>query len=66
MRIRFNAFAVNRIAEIQEGTISDEWYMTPGKLILRIGLQEGNAQAILVVIMEWQSGPEFLQKPISE
>ena len=62
----FNTFAANRIGEIQEGTVSDEWYWTPGKLNIADWVTRGKRPSEIGSGSKWQSGPEFLQKPISE
>ena len=50
----FNTFAVNRIGEIHQGSVKEEWFWV-----------SGNAEEVSE-FSQWQNGPDFLKMEIND
>jgi len=58
----FNTFASNRIGEIHQATVADEWYWVPGKPWLNVAdVTTRGCPPAEVNNCLWQEGPEFLR-----
>ena len=62
----FNTFAANRIGEIHQGSVKEEWFWVSGKLnIADLTTRGANAEEVSE-FSEWQNGPDFLKAEIKE
>ena len=62
----FNTFAANRIGEIQQDTIEEEYYWLPGKLNVADYLTRGKSPKDIKEGTPWQDAPKFLANDKSE
>jgi len=62
----FNTFAANRIGEIQQKTDPQEWFWTAGDLNVADWVTRGKSPGELGPCTIWQTGPEFLKRPVEE
>ena len=62
----FNTFAANRIGEIHQGSVKEEWFWVSGKLnIADLTTRGANAEEVSE-FSEWQNGSDFLEAEINE
>ena len=57
----FNTFAANRIGEIHQDTMKEEWYWLSGKLNIADILTRGSSTEKIDENSIWQRGPKFLE-----
>ena len=62
----FNTYTANRLGEIQSGTNESEWYWISREHNISDWITHGKRPSEISRTSEWQLGPKFLSKPISE
>ena len=62
----FNTYTANRLGEIQSGTNESEWYWISREHNISDWITHGKRPSEINRTSEWQLGPKFLSKPISE
>ena len=61
----FNTFAANRIGEIHQGSVKEEWSWVTGKLNIVDLTTRGASAKEVSEFSQWQNGPDFSKLDIN-
>ena len=64
--IKIGTYVANRIVEIRENTLANEWYWIPGELNIADIITRPDSFSDIGCSSTWQQGPEFLCLPIEK
>ena len=64
--IKIGTYVANRIVEIRENTLANEWFWIPGELNIADIITRPDSVSDIGCSSTWQQGPEFLCLPIEK
>ncbi|XP_036068500.1 uncharacterized protein LOC112152419 [Oryzias melastigma] len=62
----YQTFIANRVGEIQKAVPVEDWWWIPGNVNVADCITRGTGPEDLHEDSEWQRGPQFLRKPLTE